>query len=54
MPKRDDDLLIGDILDCCQKIFTYTKDISLVEFINSSMTIDAVVRNLKSLAKPQI
>lgn len=45
MSKRDLDLLLDDILECCQKIKKYTKDHSYDEFQNDDKTIDAVVRN---------
>ena len=32
MSKRDLDLLLDDILECCQKIKKYTKDHSYDEF----------------------
>lgn len=25
MPKRDDDILISDMVECCEKIFDYVK-----------------------------
>lgn len=45
MSKRDLDLLLDDILECCQKIKEYTKDYSFDDFTNDNKTIDAVVRN---------
>lgn len=45
MSKRDLDLLLDDILECCQKIKKYTKDYSFDDFLNDDRTIDAVVRN---------
>ena len=45
MSKRDLDLLLNDILDCCQKIKEYTKGYDYATFINDNKTIDAVARN---------
>lgn len=36
MPKRDDDILISDMVECCEKIF-----------VNDSKAIDAVIRNFE-------
>jgi uncharacterized protein with HEPN domain len=46
MSKRDLDLLLEDILECCQRIKEYTKDYSFDDFINDKKTMDAVIRNL--------
>ena len=45
MSKRDLDLLLNDILECCQKINKYTKGYSFEDFLNEDKTIDAVIRN---------
>ncbi|MCL1934295.1 MAG: hypothetical protein FWF53_10860 [Candidatus Azobacteroides sp.] len=34
MSKRTSELLIEDILDSCNKIMTYTKDLSFVDFVS--------------------
>ena len=49
MPKRDVDLLLTDILECCSIIFDYTSGISFNEFIKDRKTIDAVIRNFEVL-----
>jgi uncharacterized protein with HEPN domain len=46
MSKRDLDLLLEDILECCQRIKEYTKDYSFDDFIKDKKTMDAVIRNL--------
>ena len=45
MSKRDLDLLLNDILECCEKIKKYTNGYTFDNFINDDKTIDAVVRN---------
>ncbi len=51
MSKRDLDLLLEDILECCKKIKEYTKDYSYVDFINDNKTIDAVARNFTTIGE---
>ena len=51
MPKRDDDLLIGDMIDCCKHIFEYTSAMTFDDFINDRKTIDAVIRNFEVLGE---
>jgi uncharacterized protein with HEPN domain len=46
MSKRDLDLLLDDIFECCKKIKDYTKDYSYEDFLNDNKTKDAVERNL--------
>ncbi len=45
MSKRDLDLLLNDILECCSKIKKYTQGYIFDDFLNDDKTIDAVVRN---------
>ena len=45
MPKRDNDILLQDMLDCCYKVNKYVKGCSYTEFQNDDKTIDAVIRN---------
>jgi uncharacterized protein with HEPN domain len=45
MFKRDNQLLVQDMLDSAIKIQDYTKDYSFEQFIDDDKTIDAVVRN---------
>ena len=51
MPKREDQLLLKDIAEAGNKIFLYTKGLQYDEFISSSMTIDAVVRNFEVIGE---
>ena len=45
MSKRDLDLLLNYILECCGKIKKYTNGYDFDDFLNDDKTIDAVVRN---------
>jgi len=47
MLKREDKLLLIDILQSGDKIAAYTKNIVFAEFVKNDMMIDAVVRNLE-------
>jgi uncharacterized protein with HEPN domain len=51
MPKREDKLLLIDILQSGDKIAVYTKNISFVAFAENDMMIDAVVRNLEIIGE---
>ena len=51
MSKRDDDLLVKDILDACNKIFNYTENMDYDSFLNNSMVVDAVVRNFEIIGE---
>ena len=51
MPKRDTDLLISDMLECCFLIFEYTKGMHYADFVNDRKTIDAVIRNFEVLGE---
>lgn len=44
MSKRNEKLLLEDIVDCASNIFEYTTDMSFEEFINDQKTIDAVIK----------
>lgn len=52
MSKRNDDLLIEDIISSCNKILDYTKDFSEEEFKEDDKTIDAVIRNFEIIGEP--
>ena len=45
MSKRDLNLLLYDILECCQKIKKYTFGYTFDDFLDDDKTIDAVIRN---------
>ncbi len=51
MSKRNDDLLIEDIISSCSKILKYTNDISEEAFKNDDKTIDAVIRNFEIIGE---
>ena len=51
MSKRDDDLLVDDVLDSCNKIFEYTQNDNYESFVNNSMIVDAVVRNFEVIGE---
>ncbi|MEO7120527.1 MAG: HepT-like ribonuclease domain-containing protein, partial [Ginsengibacter sp.] len=51
MPKRDDDLLVSDMIDCCLKILNYIKGLDYDAFLNDSKTTDAVIRNFEVLGE---
>ena len=51
MSKRNDKLLLLDILDSISKIFEYTKGYSFRDFSKDSKTIDAVVRNFEIIGE---
>jgi uncharacterized protein with HEPN domain len=51
MSKRDDSLLIGDIIESGNKILDYTAFLSFEEFISDSKTVDAVIRNFEIIGE---
>ena len=51
MHKRDTDLLIGDMTECCSNIFRYTLSMTYNDFISDRKTIDAVIRNFEVLGE---
>ena len=51
MPKRNDVLLLEDILESISKIETYTNDLQLEEFYNDDKTKDAVIRNFEIIGE---
>jgi len=51
MSKRNDKLLILDILDCIAKIQRYTMGYTMREFSRDTKTIDAVVRNIEIIGE---
>ena len=51
MPKRDSDLLIADMIECCKKILDYTNAMDYDSFLADNKTIDAVIRNFEVLVK---
>ncbi len=51
MPKRDDDLLLSDMIECSRKILDYVKGIDFDAFIDDDRTVDAVIRNFEVLGE---
>jgi uncharacterized protein with HEPN domain len=51
MRKRDNDLLIGDMIECCKSIFEYTAGMTFNDFIGDKKTMDAVIRNFEVLGE---
>ena len=47
MPKRNDFLLVDDILQSLRSIKEYTSGMGYEDFLNSKITIDAVIRNFE-------
>lgn len=45
MPKRDDTVLLEDILEAIEKILLYTKDLNEAAFLSNTLIQDAVSRN---------
>jgi uncharacterized protein with HEPN domain len=48
---RDPRICIEDILEAIRRIGTYTENMDFVAFAKSSLTIDAVVRNLEVIGE---
>lgn len=51
MSKRNEMLLLNDILDSISKIKKYVSGFSYPEFINDSKTCDAVIRNFEIIGE---
>ncbi len=51
MPKRDDDLLLLDIINCCNNIDEYVGTYNYEAFTNDKKTIDAVIRNFEIIGE---
>ena len=51
MPKRNDDLLVADILEAAQSIFIYIGEMDYEAFIADKKTVDAVVRNFEIMGE---
>jgi len=50
MSRRDNSLLINDIIESADKIISYIGTMSFEQFIADSKTVDAVVRNIITTA----
>lgn len=51
MPKRDDNLLLRDILEAGNKILRYTNTLSYENFVANEMVVDAVLRNFGTIGE---
>ncbi len=51
MSKRENLLLLEDIVDACEKIQRYVINLSFDEFITDDKTIDAVIRNFEIMGE---
>ena len=51
MSKRDDLLLLQDMLESANKIKKYTKNLDYEKFINDDRTVDATVRNFEIIGE---
>lgn len=51
MSKRNNELLISDIIESAEKIFRYTTNLDFNTFSNDDKTIDAVVRNFEIIGE---
>lgn len=51
MSKRDNDILIQDILECGDKILRYTANMNFDTFSEDEKTVDAVIRNFEIIGE---
>jgi uncharacterized protein with HEPN domain len=51
MSKRDNSLLVGDIVESGKKIISYIGEMSFDEFTKDSKTVDAVIRNFEIIGE---
>jgi uncharacterized protein with HEPN domain len=51
MSKRSPQLLLEDILESCQRILAYTKELDFNSFVSDSKTVDAVIRNFEIIGE---
>ncbi|WP_258100357.1 HepT-like ribonuclease domain-containing protein [Marinoscillum pacificum] len=51
MSKRDNQLLILDMLEAANRVNSYTQNYSYQEFIEDQKTLDAVVRNFEIIGE---
>jgi uncharacterized protein with HEPN domain len=51
MSKRDNRLLVGDMLDAAKKIRSYCFGFTMEQFLGDDRTIDAVVRNFEIIGE---
>lgn len=51
MSKRDNILLVQDMLESARKIQKFTMDLTYEEFIENEMLVDAVIRNFEVIGE---
>lgn len=51
MSKRNNDILLSDMLEAANRIVRYCKNLDYAEFETDQLTIDAVLRNLTILGE---
>lgn len=51
MSRRDNDILIPDILECGDKILRYTANMNFDSFSEDEKTVDAVIRNFEIIGE---
>ena len=51
MPKRDAELLVGDIKTCLAQVNEYIRGMDLQAFLQDRRTVDAVTRNLEIIGE---
>ncbi len=51
MSKRNNDLLLMDMLDGAEKILKYTSNFDYDKFLENEMVIDAVARNFEIIGE---
>ena len=51
MSKRENKLLVADIIQCFRLILKYTEGMNYEDFLNSQITCDAVVRNFEIIGE---
>ena len=53
MSKRDNSLLVDDIVESGKKIISYIGDMTFDEFVQDSKTVDAVIRNFEIIGEAE-
>lgn len=49
--KGDYKILIKHILECIEKIETYTKNLTMAKFLNSTQSQDAIIRRIEIIGE---
>lgn len=48
---RDISLYLEDIIECCEKVLRFTKDMTFKDFVHDELHFDAVLRNLEIIGE---